>query len=360
MERTRTRNLLAAGVALGALAVGYSVVIAPEPAQAHGAFTYPASRTYACFQDATNGSSGGALAPTNPACVDALAEGGDYAYWNWFGNLISNSDGRHREFVADGELCGPTPQFSAFNAARDDWPSTTLEAGTTVEFLHNAWAPHPGSFFTYVTEPGWDPNQPLTWDDLELIDTAVNPPLRSGGEAGAEYYWDVDLPDRSGRHVIYSVWERSDSPEAFYNCSDVVFEGDGDPGPTDPPDPTDPPEPTDPPDPTDPPTDPPAEDYCTAEYRIVNEWSGGFQAEVELTAGEEGVDGWMVDWVFANGQTVSSLWNGTVVNHGSHHEVRNMPHNSLLDPGESTTFGFTADHPGGVNIVPLPDCGPDA
>ncbi|WP_328796398.1 lytic polysaccharide monooxygenase [Halosaccharopolyspora lacisalsi] len=34
---------------------------------------------------------------------------------------------------------------------------------------------------------------------------------------------DVVHRSKSGRHIIYSVWQRSDSPEAFYNCSDVLF-----------------------------------------------------------------------------------------------------------------------------------------
>ena len=41
-----------------------------------------------------------------------------------------------------------------------------------------------------------------------------------------EYYWDVQLPaGKTGRHVVYSVWQRSDSAETFYGCSDVVFDG---------------------------------------------------------------------------------------------------------------------------------------
>ena len=229
MKRTRKRALIPTLVGAGALLAGYAVLASPTPAEAHGAFTYPASRTYACFDDATGGTGGGALDPTNPACVDALDESGDYAFWNWYGNLIPDSDGQHREFVADGELCGPTDDFSGFNQARADWPTTDLPAGETVEFRHNAWAPHPGSFFTYVTVDGFDVTEPLTWDDLELIDEVVDPPLRSEGDAGAEYYWDVTLPEKSGQHIIYVVWERSDSPEAFYNCSDVVFDGDGTP-----------------------------------------------------------------------------------------------------------------------------------
>ncbi|WP_145503569.1 lytic polysaccharide monooxygenase, partial [Streptomyces sp. CFMR 7] len=27
----------------------------------------------------------------------------------------------------------------------------------------------------------------------------------------------------TGRHIVYKVWQRHDSPEAFYGCSDVAF-----------------------------------------------------------------------------------------------------------------------------------------
>ncbi|MFV2197988.1 lytic polysaccharide monooxygenase auxiliary activity family 9 protein [Nocardiopsis sp. LOL_012] len=352
--RTRSHTTLALSAALGGLMLGVGVIVAtPGPAEAHGAYTYPASRTYACFQDATGGTGGGALDPTNDACADALDEGGQYAFWNWYGNLIPDVGSAHRDRVADGELCGPTEDFAAFNAARTDWPATELEPGTT-EFRHNAWAPHPGTFFTYLTRDGWDPQSPLAWDDLELIDETTDPPLRSEGDAGAEYYWDVDVPDREGRHMVYVVWERSDSPEAFYNCSDVVF-GDVPDEPTE--EPTD--EPTD--EPTEEPTDEPSEpveDYCTAEYTLVNEWPGGFQAQVEVTAGESALNGWMVDWVFANGQQVQHAWNADVVNHGAHYEATSVSSNAAVAAGESTTFGFVGSHDG-TNIDPRVYCQED-
>ncbi|MEU3309636.1 lytic polysaccharide monooxygenase [Nocardiopsis sp. NPDC006832] len=341
---------IATAAAVGGIAVAGVLVALPDTAEAHGAFTYPASRTYACFDDATGGTGGGALDPTNEACADALAEGGDYAFWNWYGNLVPDSDGRHREYVADGELCGPGEDFAAFNTPRTDWPTTHLPADETVEFRHNAWAPHPGTFFTYVTEDGFDPEAPLTWDDLELIDEVVDPPLRSGGDAGAEYHWDVALPDKEGRHIVYVVWERSDSPEAFYNCSDVVF-GDEEPAPTD--GPTT--EPSDGPTTEPEPTEAPAEEYCTAEYTVVDQTDDRFEVEVEVTAGAEGVDGWMVDWVFANRQEILDMTGATWVNHGAHFEATGTEEHSALEPGESTVFEFTGAHQG-VNIEPRVAC----
>ncbi|GAB3452784.1 hypothetical protein GCM10027570_31330 [Streptomonospora sediminis] len=221
-RRLANVTVLIGGAAV--LAAGFAVALPAEPAAAHGGFTFPGTRTYSCYRDGLDNGNGGSLEPQNPMCQQALAEN-SYGFWNWFGNLISDADGRHREIIPDGKLCGPTENFDAFNAP-GDWPATEVRSGATVTFEHNAWAAHPGTFTQYITKDGWNPDQPLGWDDLEPapFDEVTNPPKRSGGVEGAEYYWDAQLPDKSGRHVIYSIWQRSDSPEAFYNCSDVVFQ----------------------------------------------------------------------------------------------------------------------------------------
>ncbi|WP_245646357.1 lytic polysaccharide monooxygenase [Nocardiopsis trehalosi] len=213
---------------LAALAGGFAVALPAEPAAAHGGLTFPATRTYACYRDGIDNGNGGSLDPANPMCADALAYS-SYPFWNWFGNLISDAGGRHREIIADGELCGPTDQFAAFNAPGTAWPATEVESGADVTFRYNAWAPHPGTWSQYVTRDGWDPDEPLGWDDLEPLpfDEVTNPPLNGSGPDGAEYTWDATLPEKSGRHIIYSIWQRSDSPEAFYNCADVEFTGGG-------------------------------------------------------------------------------------------------------------------------------------
>lgn len=42
--------------------------------------------------------------------------------------------------------------------------------------------------------------------------------------SGSAYTMTARLPSgKSGRHLIYAIWQRSDSPEAFYSCSDVIF-----------------------------------------------------------------------------------------------------------------------------------------
>ncbi len=228
----RMRSRLAAFGALAGLTATLAAVTPAEDAYAHGAMTYPPTRSYICYVNGIEGGQGGNIAPTNPACQNLLAENGNYPFYNWFGNLISDAGGRHREIIPDGQLCGPHPQFSGLNLVSEHWPTTTLVAGSTITFQYNAWAPHPGTWYLYVTKDGWDPNSPLGWDDLEPVPfhTVTDPPIRPGGPEGPEYYWDATLPNKSGRHIIYSIWQRSDSPEAFYDCTDVVFVGGGDDG----------------------------------------------------------------------------------------------------------------------------------
>jgi predicted carbohydrate-binding protein with CBM5 and CBM33 domain len=121
------------------------LVVLPAPAAlAHGSNTFPLSRTYACFVDGLAGGNGGDLNPTNPACATAWRNGPNYPFWNWYGNLISNAAGRHREIIPDGNLCGPQEAFAQFRAAREDWPTTALRPGQDITMRFNAWAPHPG------------------------------------------------------------------------------------------------------------------------------------------------------------------------------------------------------------------------
>ncbi|MFI1195558.1 cellulase family glycosylhydrolase [Micromonospora sp. NPDC020750] len=127
----------------------------------------------------------------------------------------------------------------------------------------------------------------------------------------------------------------------------------GGPIPTTPP-PTTPP-PTTPPPTTPPPTTPPPTGGCTATYTIVNQWQGGFQGEVKVTAGSAAITGWTARWTYANGQTVTQSWNATVTSSGSAVTARNVAYNGRLGAGASTSFGFIGSS-GGTNTVPAVTC----
>ena len=97
---------------------------------------------------------------------------------------------------------------------------------------------------------------------------------------------------------------------------------------------------------TSPPTTTPASPECTAAYRILNSWPGGFQAEVTVTAGASAIRGWKVSWTFADGQTIGQLWSGSFTQTGGAVAVTNMTYNGGLAPRAATTFGFTAGQSG--------------
>jgi len=206
-----------------------AVQIASVPAaDAHGAPTEPGSRTYLCRLDGT--SAGGDIEPKNPACDAAVSLGGKQPLWDWFGVLRGDGRGRTRGFIPDGQLCsGGNPTFAGFDLPRNDWPYTRLTGGAQIDFRYNAWAAHPGEFRMYITKDGYDPTSPLGWDDLEPAPftryTQTSPNGTDRANNTPDYQWSATLPQKSGKHIIYSVWERSDSAETFYGCSDVNFDG---------------------------------------------------------------------------------------------------------------------------------------
>ncbi|MEU5904658.1 cellulase family glycosylhydrolase [Micromonospora sp. NPDC047467] len=125
------------------------------------------------------------------------------------------------------------------------------------------------------------------------------------------------------------------------------------PPPTTPP-PTTPP-PTTPPPTTPPPTTPPPAGGCTATYTVTNQWQGGFQGEVRVTAGATAITGWTTRWTFANGQSVSQSWNTTLTSSGSTVTARNVDYNGRLAAGASTSFGFIGGWTG-TNATPQVTC----
>ncbi|MFH0241834.1 lytic polysaccharide monooxygenase [Streptomyces sp. HK10] len=288
-----------------------------RPASAHGALVDPASRTYACYLDGLSPS--GEIDPQNPACAAAVGISGTQPLFDWYGVLRSDGAGRTRGYIPDGQLCsGGSEKYAGFDLARDDWPAQELEAGGDVEFNFAAWVPHPGSFRLYITRQGYDPTKPLSWDDLDaapFLTADPQPPLTDGG-----YRLQGTLPEgRTGQHVIYTVWERSDSTETFYGCSDV-FLGDDETPPPPPPEPAD----------------------CSAAIELDNSWPGGFQATVTITnEGDRKMHDWAVQWTVPEGTTVSDGWNGTYMQAGQTVMVHAADWNSSLEPGESASSGFT-------------------
>ncbi|USC50654.1 lytic polysaccharide monooxygenase [Streptomyces filamentosus] len=205
--------------AAGILALGFAPLalagLTAAPAVAHGSLTDPVSRVSACFAE-------GPESPKSAACQAAVAAGGTQALYDWNGVNIANAAGKHRDLIPDGKLCSAAnDKFKGLDLPRADWPATALSAGKHT-FKFRATAPHKGSFELYMTKPGYDATKPLAWSDLEAKPFAevTDPALVDGS-----YVFDGTIPERSGRQLVYTIWQRSDSPEAFYACSDVTFGG---------------------------------------------------------------------------------------------------------------------------------------
>ncbi|MFI1258320.1 lytic polysaccharide monooxygenase [Streptomyces netropsis] len=183
------------------------------PAAAHGSMTDPVSRVSACFAE-------GPEHPRSAACKAMVAAGGTQPLYDWNEVNIGDAAGRHRQIIPDGKLCSAgRDKYKGLDLPRADWPGSKLASGKHT-FRYRATAPHRGTFELYITKAGYDPKKPLKWANLEAKPFAkvTDPTLKDGS-----YVFDGTVPKRSGRHLIYSVWQRSDSPEAFYTCSDVDF-----------------------------------------------------------------------------------------------------------------------------------------
>jgi predicted carbohydrate-binding protein with CBM5 and CBM33 domain len=188
------------------------------PAEAHGTPTTPISRTGACAAAGVGG--GGGTETGTAACKAARAANG--RGFGAFDNLrIANVDGNDRRFVPDGELCsGGIAAFRGLDLARDDFPATRVSGGQRLKITYRTTIPHEGSFRIYLTRPGYDPLKKLTWDDLggKPIAEITDPPVRDGA-----YAMSAKLPERSGRHLLYVVWQNTSTPDTYYSCSDLVF-----------------------------------------------------------------------------------------------------------------------------------------
>ena len=78
----------------------------------------------------------------------------------------------------------------------------------------------------------------------------------------------------------------------------------------------------------------------------MNQWSGGFQAEVSVAnTGAAAVSGWTVTGSLAAGQAVTQSWNAALTTSGSTLTARNLPYNGSVAPGAATTYGYIGSGP---------------
>jgi chitin-binding protein len=358
--------------ALVAVAAAVAVVSFTQgEAEAHGSTSMPASRVYSCrFEQ-----------PDNPLCAAAW-QANSQAVYDWMEVNIGDADGRHEELIPDGKLCSAgRDKYAAFDRP-GDWPLTRLtpNASGLYDIAFTSTAPHATAYYRLlITRPGFDARtDALRWADLQPIyDSGPLP-------AAAQNHFAVALPARNEPAVLYTIWQRSDSPEAFYACSDVTVGEGGAPPPTSPPvtppttappssSPSDPPTTAAPTAPTTAPatTAPPATDPAQGTPDMPDtpdvpsgdepfspvtgivttatttaDWDGGRCVEIRVENTTAAALGWEVH--YAPGGDIASLWNATGEEqhhdgHEGHMAFVGEDWNARLPAGRWTTFGMCVD-----------------
>lgn len=205
---SRVRTLALSSVVASAALLGAVDV------SAHGYVSSPKARVIVCKEN-------GIESPTLPACVAAKAAG-NVGFYSPQSIAIGGVKDNHQSVIPDGKLCSAgVGGYGGLDLGRTDWPATSVAAGPR-EFVWTNTAQHRTMYFRYyITKQGYNPANPVKWSDLEQIHQSAP----TGQEATSRHV--VNLPARSGKHVVYSIWQRdyADAPEGFYQCIDVQYGG---------------------------------------------------------------------------------------------------------------------------------------
>jgi chitin-binding protein len=184
---------------------------------AHGTIEVPTSRVYNCrLENPEN--------PLSAACIAAVAIGGTQPLYDWNEINQGNAAGNHQAVIPDGTLCaGGRDKYQGLNQGRDDWIAEPINYNLKgeIDFVYFATAPHASAYFRfYVTKDDYDLNSALGWGDLDPVFCEINQVTLENQR------YNMTCPSpvaKTGKHIIYNIWQRADSDEAFYACIDVDF-----------------------------------------------------------------------------------------------------------------------------------------
>ena len=93
---------------------------------------------------------------------------------------------------------------------------------------------------------------------------------------------------------------------------------------------------------------------CHIGYTISSQWGGGFGAAITINnTGTTAISNWTLTWAFANGQTITQLWNGTETQSGANVTVTSLNYNGSIPAGGSYTgMGFNGSWNNTTNSAP--------
>lgn len=206
--------------------------IISHQALAHGWTDYPKARQTICAEGPGIWWPIDGSGIPNLACRAAFHKSGTYQFQQkneFSANVSKYKDiNRVKEVVKDGLICsaGDTRK-SGISIGSADWQRTTMKSGEIFTLRYRATETHTPHFWEfYLSKPGYDANNPLTWNDLEKIHSTDG--LTTVKESSGNYYLvNITLPKRrTGDATLMTRWQRVDPKgEGFYDCSDIRFEG---------------------------------------------------------------------------------------------------------------------------------------
>ncbi|WP_439373293.1 lytic polysaccharide monooxygenase [Bradyrhizobium sp. DASA03120] len=141
-------------------------------------------------------------------------------------NAVPPQDGR----IAGSSARGDVPLLDEQTPTR--WEKVRLHSGAKQKFKWEYGEARLTRRWNYfITRIGWNPSAPLTRAQFEVK------PFCTAQNLG-QPFWDpyanlmpqeptvhvCELPKRTGYHVILAVWEVANSPMAFYQIVDAIFE----------------------------------------------------------------------------------------------------------------------------------------
>ncbi|MFE9854627.1 lytic polysaccharide monooxygenase [Streptomyces sp. NPDC005780] len=191
------------GAALVGLAVAGVSMFATSSANSHGYTDNPISRQKLCANGTVTG------------CGNI----------QWEPQSVEGPKGFPAAGPADGKICsGGNSQFAQLDDPRGGgWPATKVTAGQGFSFRWQFTARHATSDFRYyITKNGWDPTKPLTRAALESQPFMTVPYGNQQPPSTLTHQGTIPT-QKTGKHIILSVWNVADTTNAFYACSDVQF-----------------------------------------------------------------------------------------------------------------------------------------
>ncbi|TYP79076.1 lytic polysaccharide monooxygenase [Paenibacillus methanolicus] len=192
------RLLIACGGLMFAIALSFLLA---QSASAHGYVDSPASRAIQC----KNG--------LNANCGPIIYEPQSLEGLKGF-PAAGPADGK----IASAGLAG-FATLDQQSATR--WNKASMSSGPNT-FTWKFTARHATTSYRYfITKENWNPNAPLTRDQLNLTPfCTVN---GNSQQPPATLSHSCNVPARTGYHIILAVWDIADTGNAWYNAIDVQF-----------------------------------------------------------------------------------------------------------------------------------------